>query len=112
MSYEESYKTLGERIAAALRRRVGVGRAIGVKQLAYALRVSEGTIWNLMSGNNEPSGRVLMALVQFFDAAFANEIFAGTGATIVKLGESRAAENAARKIAEGMEELKRLDGAT
>ena len=108
MSDQQSSKTFGELIAASLRKRVGVGRAVTVKQLAYALQVSEQTVWNLLSGNKSsgPSGRVLMKLLTFFDAAFANEILAPTGCTVAKVTDARAV--ALRKAAEAMDELRRL----
>lgn len=108
MSDQQSSRTFGELIAAALRKRVGVGRAITVKQLSYALQISEQTVWNLLSGNKSsgPSGRVLMALLTFFDAAFCNEILAGTGCTVAKLTDARA--EALRKISEGMATLREL----
>lgn len=106
MSVHESYRTLGNRIAAALRTRVGNGRAVTVKHLTHALQVSEQTVWNLLSGNNDPSGRVLMALLTFFDESFAAEILEPTGLTVAKLSDRKAA--ALRKVAEGMEELRRM----
>ena len=109
MSSEQSPNSLKERLAEALRRRVGVGRGVTIKQLAYSIRVSEATAWNLLNGNNEPRGTVLLELIRFFDSAFANEIMAGTGATIVKLQDQRALD-AVRKIAEGVEELKAMEG--
>ena len=106
MSCEPLHRTLRDRLAVALRRRVGIGKAITPKQLAYALRLSPGTIDNLLNGNNDPSGRALMALLTFFDASFANEILEPTGCTVAKLSDARA--EALRKIAQGMEELRRL----
>lgn len=108
VSYPPNPKTLRERIAEALRRRMN-GTGLTAKHLARAMNVSAGTIDNLLSGNNDPSARVLLELVRFFDSAFCNEVFAGTGATIVKLSDQRALA-AARKIAEGVEELKALEG--
>ena len=99
-------KTLRERLAAALRRRVGIGKAITPKQLAYATQLSGGTIDNLMSGHNDPSGRSLMALLTFFDESFAAEILEPTGLSFAKLNDRRAA--ALRQVAEGMETLRRL----
>lgn len=106
VSCEALHRTLKERLAVALRRRVGIGKSITPKQLAYALQLSAGTIDNLMNGNNDPSGRVLMALLTFFDSAFANEILEPTGCTVAKLGDARA--EALAKVAEGMEALRRL----
>jgi transcriptional regulator with XRE-family HTH domain len=100
-------KTLGTYVSEALWRRINTG-AITRKHLQYALGVSAGTIDNLLSGNGDPSGRVLMALLSFFDSAFANEILAPTGCTVAKLSDARAA--ALRKVAEGMAELQQMEG--
>ena len=89
VSCEPLHRTLRDRLAVALRRRVGIGKAITPKQLAYALRLSPGTIDNLLNGNNDPSGRALMALLTFFDASFANEILEPTGCTVAKLSDAR-----------------------
>lgn len=106
LSDEQSPRTIGKRVADALRRRVGSGHAVTIKQLAYAIRISEQTVWNLLSGNSDPSGRVLMGLLTFFDSAFANEILEPTGCAVAKLGDARA--DALAKVAEGMEALRRL----
>lgn len=106
MSCPSEHRTLRERLAAALRRRVGIGKSITPKQLAYTLQLSAGTIDNLMNGNNDPSGRALMALLTFFDESFAAEILAPTGLTVAKLSDRRAA--ALRKVAEGMAELREI----
>lgn len=92
------------RVATALRRRVGGGRSVSVKQLAYTIRVSETTIWNLLSGNKEPRAQNLLRLIDFFDASFANEILAPSGVTVTKLSD-RKATDAIRKIEEGRKEL-------
>ena len=106
MSLEPLHRTLRERLAAALRRRVGIGKSVTPKQLAYALQLSAGTIDNLLNGNNDPSGRALMALLTFFDESFAAEILEPTGLTVAKLSDRRAA--ALRKVAEGMAELREI----
>ncbi len=106
LSEQESYRTLGKLIAAALRDRVGNGKAVTIKQLSFALRISEQTVWNLLAGNSDPSGRVLMGLLTFFDASFANEVLAQTGCTVAKICDQRV--EALRKISEGMEQLRRL----
>lgn len=100
-------RTLGVRISAALWRRINAG-AINRKHLQHALGVSAGTIDNLLNGNTDPSGRVLMGLITFFDAAFCNEILEGTGCTVAKIGDARQA--ALRKVAEGLAELQRAEG--
>lgn len=107
MSYPDDPKTLGSLISSALWRRVNAG-AITRKQLQHAIGVSEGTIDNLLSGNNDPSARVFMALLTLMDSAFANEVLAPTGCVIAKISDARSA--ALRKVAEGMAELQRMDG--
>lgn len=107
MSYLRNSERLGDKVSAALWRRINAG-AINRKHLQHALGVSAGTIDNLLNGNTDPSGRVLMGLITFFDAAFANEILEGTGCTVAKIGDARAA--ALRKVAEGMAELQRMEG--
>jgi transcriptional regulator with XRE-family HTH domain len=99
-------RTLGERIARALGRRIGYG--ITRKQLQHALNVSSGTVDNLLSGHQDPSPRVFMALLQFFDAAFAHEILAPSGFTVVKLSDVRAAEAVERYI-QSVQALKALE---
>lgn len=106
VSPQESYRTLGKLIAAALRDRVGNGKAVTIKQLSFALHISEQTVWNLLAGNSDPSGRVLMGLLSFFDAGFANQILQPTGCTVAKVCDKRA--EALKKISEGMEVLRRL----
>lgn len=100
---------LPECLAAALKRRVGDGNAITIKQLAHALRVSDETVSQWMSGNRNPRGDHLLNLIAFFDSAFANEILGGTGCQVVKLSDRRAME-AAQMIAEGAAILKAMEG--
>src|ERR1051325_8491511 len=45
-----------EALAAALKRRFGEGKPIGIKQLAYVLRVSEDAVHAWMNGNRNPRG--------------------------------------------------------
>jgi hypothetical protein len=108
MSAEQFRRTIPELIAVALTKRVGPGKAMTVKQLAYALRVDQQTVWKLLNGYNSPSGPVLMALLSFFGADFANEILGSTGCVVAKLSDARA--DALRKVAEGMAELKAIEG--
>jgi transcriptional regulator with XRE-family HTH domain len=100
---------LPERLAAALKRRVGDGNAITIKQLAYTLRVSDETVSQWMNGNRNPRGDHLLNLIAFFDVAFANEIMGGTGCQVVKLSDRRAIE-AAEMIAQGAAILKAMEG--
>ena len=111
MSGGGNAQTLRERVRDALQRRVGKGKAVTVKQVARALypHVSERTIENLMSGNNEPRSETLAVLVDYFDQAFADEVYAGRGFRVVKLANHRAVE-AAKKIIEGNAELTAMEG--
>ena len=106
MSGGGNAQTLRERVRDALQRRVGKGKAVTVKQVARALypHVSERTIENLMSGNNEPRSETLAVLVDYFDQAYA-----GRGFRVVKLANHRAVE-AAKKIIEGNAELTAMEG--
>lgn len=102
VSYKES-STLRQRLAASLRRRLHPNTALHAKQLAYALRVSEATVWQWLAGNRDPGGEHLLALINFFDAAFANEIV-GPGCVIAKASDLRAAK-AIGKMNEARAEL-------
>jgi hypothetical protein len=95
---------MGHIVSQALWKRVGHG--VTRKQLRHALDVSDGTIDNLLAGRGEPSVRVLMGLVDFFEASFANEIFGHLGIVVVKPAEST------RKVQQGLEELSRADPTT
>jgi hypothetical protein len=100
-------KTLGERVADALRRRLFPHTNLTRKQLQDALKCSAGTMDNLLGGNHDPSGRILDKLVAFFRDSFVNEIW---GAHNIHCLDTRAAEKAAalRKLAEAHEELRRF----
>jgi len=102
-----SPKSLGKRISDALWHRVNA-RALTRDDLRRGLGCSASTVDNLMSGNHDPSGPVLMALLAFADDALANEILQPTGCVLIKLCDRRAA--AFQQIAEGMKALKALDG--
>ncbi|TXH35270.1 MAG: hypothetical protein E6Q98_15880 [Rhodospirillaceae bacterium] len=102
-----SPKSLGKTISDALWRRVNC-RALTREQLREGLNCSASTIDNLMSGNHDPSGPILMALLAFADDALANEILEPTGCTVAKLCDRRAA--ALKKVAEGMAELRAAEG--
>ncbi len=79
------------KLAMALRRRLHPHTSLTIKALAMVLRVSEQTIWAWLNGINQPRWGHVLALINFFDAAFANEILAGTGAVVAKLADARAA---------------------
>jgi transcriptional regulator with XRE-family HTH domain len=78
-----------QRLAQALRRRMASG--LTLEQLSQALSVSKPTAWSWLNGVNEPKGRHVVSMIAFFDASFANEILDGTGATVVKLADTRKA---------------------
>lgn len=91
MSCEQSTKTIGERTKAALERRLYPKTNLRACELAYSLRVSEGTIWNILGGNSKsgPSGRVLFKLVEFFGASFLQEVFGGPNVYVLDPRETR-----------------------
>lgn len=103
---EQNPQILKDRIRNAMRRRVGPDTGLTVKMVARATGLTERTIENASSGTI-PRGDTLMALLDFFDATFANEIFAGATFLVVKLSDQRAAE-AARQINEGVRVLAEL----
>jgi hypothetical protein len=98
---EQNPQVFREKIRSAMQRRVGPGTGLTVKMVARATMLTERTIENAMAGNNTPRGDTLMTLVDFFDASFANEIFAGSTFLVVKLSDQRAAD-AARMINDGI----------
>lgn len=107
MHYGALSKTLGERVQLALSRRLFPNTNLTRKQLQHALRISVGTMDNLLKGEHDPSGRVLDKLVEFFRDSFVNEIWGGHNIHCIC---TRAAEKAAavRRINEAVEELRRL----
>lgn len=90
----------------ALERRLYPNSNLHRKQLSYELRVSPNTIDNWLSGNNEPRGSHIMALIRFFDSSFAQEISQGH---VTKITDQRAME-AIRKMVEAQEELRQALG--
>jgi len=76
---QESCGTISERAKRALERRLRPHTTLSAYELAYTLRISESTIWAILSGNSKsgPSGRVLFKLTEFFGGVFLNEIFGG-----------------------------------
>lgn len=103
---EQNPQVLKDRIRIAMKRRVGPNTGLTVKMVARATGLTERTIENASSGTI-PRGDTLMALLDFFDASFANEIFAGRTFLIVKLSDQRAAD-AARQINDGLRVLTEL----
>lgn len=85
----------------ALERRLYPNSNLHRKQLCAALGVSGNTVSNWLSGNNEPQGGHLMALIRFFDSSFAQEISQGH---VTKITDRRAME-AIRKMVEAQAEL-------
>ncbi len=81
-----------DRLSAALQRRVGPQPRMSYKQLAYNIQVSEQTVWGWVNATSAPRGWQLMKLLQFFDAAFANQIMGAAGCTVIKLDERRRQE--------------------
>jgi hypothetical protein len=107
MRYGPITKTLGERVSAALRRRLFPHTNLTRKQLQDALKCSVGTMDNLLSGHHDPSGRILDKLVAFFRDGFVNEVWGANNIhCICTLHDQRAA--ALRKLQEAQEELRRL----
>lgn len=107
MSFDKNPRTFRVRLKDALRRRVGKGNALTVKQVADAIGCSDGTIENLMgSGTSDPSSRVLRELMMLFDDSFSNEVWGCDGFVIVRINHPKAA--AIRKIAEAHDELRAL----
>lgn len=97
---------LGEIVASALRRRLYPNSLLRPKQLAYDLRISERTVWNLLSGNRPPAGETLWALCNFLGPDFIGELF---GCQLVRLSDRRQLE-AIKKIEEGHRELREATG--
>jgi hypothetical protein len=100
--------SLPELLKRALERRLN-GTGLTDAILARELKVSRQTVWTWLNGINQPKGHHLVALINFFDSAFANEILGPTaGLTVAKLCDRRAA--ALLKVAEGLAELKAIGG--
>ena len=95
----ELRESFPQRFADALRRRLAPNSNLGVKAFAYAMRRSEATVWSWLGGNRSPRGEDVMACIAFLDEGFANEISAGTGATILKLTDRTASEAVSRFVA-------------
>ena len=109
VSQQESSETISERAKRALERRLRPHTTLSAYELGHALRISESTIWSILSGNSKsgPSGRVLHKLVEFFGAAFLHEIFGGPNVVVIDPMDARKAD-ALRRIAEAQEELRQL----
>lgn len=107
MSYANINKTLGEKIRSAIGQRMFPNTNLTRKQIIHALDISQGTMNNLLSGEHDPSGRVLHKLVEFFGAGFLQEIFGGPNIIVIDPREGRKSD-ALRKMAEAHEELRRL----
>lgn len=94
-------KTLRERIATALRRRMYPNTNLHPKQLRHSIGVSENTLNNWLGAHHDMRGPHLMALIRFFDSSFAQEISEGH---VTKITDNRAAI-AIRKMADAQREL-------
>jgi len=99
---------LRKRLADALRRRIFQDRVLTIKQLAYAIQASEQTIWNWLNGNSEPKSGHLMKLIMFFDEGFANELFNGTGAVIVKMNRNKPLIEAISRFHEALNDIQKF----
>lgn len=104
-----SSETISERASKALKRRLRPNTTLSAYELSRALRISEPTVWNILSGNSKsgPSGRVLEKLVEFFGASFLQEVFGGPNIHVIDPREAHKA-SALRKLAEAHEELRRM----
>jgi transcriptional regulator with XRE-family HTH domain len=107
-SYNQSYRPFRERVREALRQRLHPNTNLHAKQLAYAIGISEATIWNLLSANNEPSGRVIDKLVEFFLDPFINEIWGCHNIICINRADARRAD-ALRRMEEARAELEALE---
>jgi hypothetical protein len=107
MHYGAITKTLGERVSAALTKRLFPHTNLTRKQLQHALGISIGTMDNLLSGHHDPSGRILDKLVSFFRESFINEIWGGHNIHCV---DTRAVEKAVvvAQLVAAHAELRRL----
>jgi transcriptional regulator with XRE-family HTH domain len=92
MSCSPNNKTLSERTQYAIERRLFPHTNLTRKQLQHALGISTGTMNNLLSGQHDPSGRVLDKLVEFFRDGFINEVWGGHNIHCI---DTRAPERAA-----------------
>lgn len=107
MHYGSLSKTLGERVSAALTRRLFPNTNLTRKQLQSALGISVGTMDNLLAGHHDPSGRVLDKLVAFFRESFINEVWGGHNIHCI---DTRMVEKAlvVAQLVAAQAELKRL----
>jgi len=97
---------LSQRVAESLRQRLFPHSGLRPKQLAYIPKVSERTVWNLLSGNQTPSGETLDALRNFFGSDFISEVFQFP---VVKLSEQRIYA-ALKKLDEWRDEFRAATG--
>jgi hypothetical protein len=109
VSQQESSGTISERAKRALERRLRPHTTLSAYELGHTLRISESTIWSILSGNSKtgPSGRVLQLLVDFFGATFLQEVFGGPNVHVI---DPRAVRRAAhiQRIAELQAELEAM----
>lgn len=96
-----------DRLHIALRMRIGPHAGLSLKVVARSTGLTERTIENAMSGQTMPRTDTMLALVDFFDVSFANEVFAGTTFMVIKLADQKAID-AAAKIMEGAAALQAL----
>lgn len=100
--------TLPERLAAAIRRRVGPGAPLTVKEVSYGLGVSESTVWQWMSGNRHPRGDHLINLFQFFGSGFANEVVGNPDLSILVLPRGSRIERAIQTMSDCVNQLREM----
>ena len=100
-------KTLGERVKAALERRLFPKTNLTRKQLQHTLHISTGTMDNLLNGHHDPSGRVLDLLVAYFRDSFVNEIWEAHNIHCIDTMAERRAD-ALRRIADAQAELREI----
>lgn len=108
MSCADDPKTLGKRIAFALWNRINAG-ALTRKHLQIDLGISEGTVDNLLSGNGNPSGPVIDALIAVLRAPFVNEVWGHHNIYCISRHDEKRAE-LLRKREEIEAELQRMEG--
>jgi transcriptional regulator with XRE-family HTH domain len=90
VSRQTDCNSISERAKDALKRRLRPHTTLSAYELAYTLRVSEGTIWNILRGSKSgPSGRVLFKLTEFFGGSFLNEVFSGPNVYCIDPRETR-----------------------
>jgi hypothetical protein len=96
-----------DRLANALLRRLHPNTGLHRKVLSHAIGVHENTVDNWCAGYSQPDSYFMGELIQFFDAGFANEVYAAHGAVVAKLSDTRKARalQAVNKLAPALDAL-------